>query len=200
MKKLIALTLAVRQLENSMNVCAAFKQPSEASIVNVMPFKSAVLTVAYNKLREARMLCGDLLRLVGVENPYNNAYTGELKDENPAYLENGELKNVNWKAVCSPSITPDAFEQDEDGKFNGSSAMKKHFSEESVCIGYLKTQLGDIDKGLFYELLKMKEEVFKEAMDRNQDSVEFDIYFLGAANALKLANCNLGLRFGELVK
>ena len=197
MEKLIQLTLEVRQLEESLQSCVHFKSNVEnwgtsgsahkEVSTKDLRFNSAVLTTSYNKLREARMLLGDLLRMVGVEHPYKNSYVGKLVSESPMYMENGGLKTINWDEVIL----------DVGGD--------RTSSKEAVCLGIARTKLGNANDrtGLFYQLNAMFNDinagVFHHIESHPDLFIEFSTYFYGAAEALKLANYYLGLRFGELV-
>jgi len=200
MNKLIQLTLEVRQLEESVHTCQHLKgilyAEADIELIKRARLNSAVLTTAANKLREARMMLGDILRLVGVEKPYDNAYTGKLENEEPEYMKKGALKLINWEEV----VGADKNQEVVDGEKTG--MLKEGLTGESICLGFLKTKLGTAkdSKGLFYSLLDMKKDI--QATHNQMEGAnpsELTVYFQAAASALKLANCNLGLRFGELV-
>lgn len=204
MDKLIDLTLRIRQLENSFQTCQAFKginySNADVDLIKSQRFNSAVLTTAHRNLTNARMMCGDLLRLVGVTKPYNNAYTGKLEQEKPGYLVNGELKGIDWNAVTSYEEMPEAYDVlDND---NGEQTpVIKNGSIESLCLAFSKSTIGDArtKKGLFYSLVELKSEIMKAVEGNKESRNEALVYFQAACQSLKFANCYLGLRFGELV-
>lgn len=178
-KQVVDYTLRVRQLEESMLTCDAFKGDKR-------PFKSATLTTAYNQLVEARMMCGDILRLLGVEHPYNNAYTGELKDEKPKYMDKGGLKTINWNEEVYANVPTD-----------------KTHDNESLCLAYMKRALGQAKDrtGLFYEWINsLHNKIMNHTISYNFNDVEMQVYINTMLTCIKKANCYLGLRFGEKVK
>lgn len=197
MEKLIQLTLEVRQLEESLHTCGPIKQNTGDEFdVKKLRFKSAVLTTAYNHLRVARMMCGDMLRLCGVEHPYKNSYVGKLESESPKYMENGGLKLIDWVDVTCRENMPNAYDD--------LGALRINVSYESLCLGYIRNSLGNEsnENSLFYRLRDMYYDINNEVIscDINPNLFqEFNTYYWACMQALKLANCHLGLRFGELV-
>lgn len=147
-------------------------------------FKSATLTTAFNQIRTARMMCGDLLRLVGVEKPYSASYDGSGVNEKPQYLEQN-LVQIKTFDELNEAVS------------------------EFEALADIRTRLGKAgwmerpDSGVFYELVENYADALgiyiKEFTPTTGRIAEFKLYYSMLLEALKLGNCNLGLRYGELV-
>jgi hypothetical protein len=185
---ILAMTQNVKDCEILLEESTQFKNvntPHGLAVAKSVGFKSATLTTAFNQVRNARMMCGDLLRLLGVEKPYSASYEGKGENEKPQYLE----KNL---------ITVKSIDEltDAENEFEALAEVRTKLAKA----GYA----GGPDSGVFYELV----ENFAECLDVYKKEykpsagrlTEFRLYYSMLLEALKIGNCNLGLRYGEIVK
>jgi hypothetical protein len=193
---LLKAVLDIRALEDALLDSPYFKDDAPTLGVKnpkTANFKSPTLMLAWRELRTARMMAGDLLRLFGVEKPYNNSFIGENKIELPKYLELGKVKEPKefWEIFANT--------QKEESKF----------TNEVTALAYCRTKLGKAKPGLnggtglFYSLVDANEVLYSHLVADLKASTptktEYKVYYSKLLESLKMANCHLGLRFGEVV-
>jgi hypothetical protein len=192
---LLKAVLEIRSLEDALLESPYFKNDSPTLGVKSLKansFKSATLTTAWRELQTARMMAGDLLRLFGVEKPYNNSFTGVDKSELPRYMELGQVQLPEnfWK------------------EFQKNQEEESKFVNEITALGYIRTMLGKAEPGmqggtgLFYQLVTAYETMVNHLVALKASTpakTEFKVYYSKLLESLKMATCHLGLRFGEIV-
>lgn len=208
--------LNLKQTAKLKNVNVVKDVPVHYDTIIASHYNSAVLTTAYNHLRNARMFIGDILLEFGAFRAYGGATKPlEATPGTPKHLVLLAEEVINWKEVVldtykkslKGSPLPEGFSE---GAIDSFLSKDK---QELAVIGYYKKFLGDAftHEGMFYFLcgeVQNIQEAFAIYLDEQETKIEMKerrlkamkVYVDNLLTELSLCNKHFGLRIGELME
>lgn len=204
-------------MEHNMMYCPPFKTQvgflTNPVDVKLARFNSAVLTTAYNHVRKARMIFGDILLEFDEFKPYREVESTKTEKDKREHLILSKVDKIDWKSKIyqeyrkATPILPEGADENTFEQF-----AKPGMIELSAIYSYRKFLCNAEErKGLFYKIAKMFDTIQagfvhhlkNDTENVGQDSmrrVALDVYLSTLLTELKMANCHLGLRIGEILE